>query len=56
MHFAHQHSKVKQYVKKGRALRIETVINKPKDIWVLSRFEHLPEPVTKPARSTTDCS
>ena len=33
--------------KEGRALRIETVINKPADIAVLARIEHLPELVAK---------
>ena len=43
----YKHSRIKQYLKEGRALRIETVINKPKDIAVLSRLEHLPELVAK---------
>jgi hypothetical protein len=43
MDFRYKHSRVKQYLKEGRALRIETVINKPKDIGVLARLEHLPE-------------
>ena len=30
-------------LKEGRALRIETVVNKPSDIGVLARLEHLPE-------------
>ena len=47
MDFAYKHSRVKQYLKEGRALRIETVINKPKDIGVLSRLEHLPELVER---------
>ena len=29
MDFRYKHSRVKQYLKEGRALRIETVINKP---------------------------
>ena len=41
--FTFKHSRVKQYLKEGRALRIETVINKPSDIGVLARLEHLPE-------------
>ena len=45
--FAYKHSRVKQYLKQGRALRIETVINKPYDIGVLARLEHLPELVAK---------
>ena len=47
MDFAYKHSRVKQYLKEGRALRIETVINKPADIGVLARIEHLPELVAK---------
>jgi hypothetical protein len=45
--FRYKHSRVKQYLKEGRALRIETVINKPSDIGLLSRLEHLPELVAK---------
>jgi hypothetical protein len=44
--FSYKHSRVKQYLKEGRALRIETVIDKPKDIGILARLarlEHLPE-------------
>jgi hypothetical protein len=41
--FRFKHSRVKQYLKEGRALRIETVINKPADIRILARLEHLPE-------------
>ncbi|MBA2433686.1 MAG: hypothetical protein H0V54_01135, partial [Chthoniobacterales bacterium] len=47
MDFAYKHSRVKQYLKEGRALRIETVINKPSDIGVLARLEHLPELIGK---------
>jgi hypothetical protein len=43
MDFTYKHSRVKQYLKEGRALRIETVVNKPKDIGILARLEHLPE-------------
>jgi hypothetical protein len=45
--FRYKHSRVKQYLKDGRALRIETVINKPGDLDVLARIQHLPELVTK---------
>jgi len=45
--FTYKHSRVKQYLKEGRALRIETVINKPADLDVLARLEHLPELVAK---------
>ena len=53
MDFAYKHSRVKQYLKEGRALRIETVINKPWDLTVRSRLEHLPELVAK-ARQVND--
>jgi hypothetical protein len=52
--FSFKHSRVKQYLKEGRALRIETVINKPSvDIGVLARLEHLSELVDK-ARQVND--
>jgi hypothetical protein len=51
--FSYKHSRVKQYLREGRALRIETVVNKPADLDVLARIEHLPELVTKAAPSTT---
>ncbi len=51
--FSFKHSRVKQYLKEGRALRIETVINKPKDIGILARLEHLPELVER-ARAVND--
>jgi hypothetical protein len=47
MDFRYKHSRVKQYLKEGRALRIETVINKPADIGCLARIEHLPEVIAK---------
>ncbi len=53
MDFSYKHSRVKQYLKEGRALRIETVINKPADIGILARLEHLPELVDK-ARQVND--
>ena len=53
MDFRYKHSRVKQYLKEGRALRIETVINKPKDIGVLARLEHLPELIDR-ARQVND--
>ena len=53
--FTFKHSRVKQYLKEGRALRIETVINKPKDIGVLARLEHLPSSSARHDRSTTAC-
>ena len=51
--FSYKHSRIKQYLKEGRALRIETVINKPADIGVLARLEHLPELVER-ARAVND--
>jgi hypothetical protein len=53
MDFTYKHSRVKQYLKEGRALRIETVVNKPSDIGVLARLKHLPELVAK-ARQVND--
>ena len=47
MDFSYKHSRVKQYLKEGRALRIETVINKAWDLSIRSRIEHLPELVDK---------
>jgi hypothetical protein len=53
MDFRYKNSRVKQYLKEGRALRIETVINKPMDIGVRARLEHLPELVER-ARGVND--
>src|SRR6478752_2834326 len=39
----YKHSRIKQYLKDGRALRIETVINSPDDIGCHRRLPHLPE-------------
>jgi hypothetical protein len=47
MDFTYKNSRVKQYLKEGKGFRIETVINKPSDIGLLARLEHLPELVTK---------
>jgi hypothetical protein len=38
-----RHSRVKQYLKDGRALRVETVVNSPEDLGVARRLHHLPE-------------
>jgi hypothetical protein len=51
--FTYKHSRVKQYLKEGRALRIETVINKPADLGIRARLEHLPELVAA-ARQVND--
>jgi hypothetical protein len=42
-----KHSRVKQYLKDGRALRIETVINSPDDLGCHRRLQHLDELQTK---------
>ena len=39
----YRHSRVKQYLKDGRALRIETVVNSPTDLGCLRRLQHLDE-------------
>jgi len=39
----YKHSRVKQYLKDGRALRIETVINNPGDLICKRRLQHLDE-------------
>src|SRR6266480_5579523 len=39
----YRHSRIKQYLKDGRALRIETVINSPTDLRVGRRLAHLGE-------------
>ena len=36
-----KHSRIKQYLKDGRALRIETVVNSPTDLCCQRRLEHL---------------
>src|ERR1022692_4734103 len=38
-----RHSRVKQYLKDGRALRVETVVNSPDDLGCLRRLHNLPE-------------
>ena len=38
-----RHSRIKQYLKDGRALRIETVVNSPDDLGVARRLHNLPE-------------
>jgi hypothetical protein len=45
--FRYKHCRIKQYLKDGRALRVETVINNPSDLDVPRRLEHLPELVDK---------
>jgi hypothetical protein len=41
------HSRVKSYLKCGRAFRIETVVNDTGDLGVARRLEHLPEILSK---------
>ena len=54
--FRYKHSRVKQYLKDGRALRIETVINKPSDLDVLARLAPPPRADRQsPRRSTSGC-
>jgi hypothetical protein len=38
----YKHSRIKQYLKDGRALRVETVVNDTADLGVKRRLEHLP--------------
>jgi len=45
--FTYKHSRVKQYLKGDRALRVETVINKPSDLGVKARLANLPELIDK---------
>ena len=39
----YKHSRIKQYLKDGRALRIETVVNSPTDLRCLRRLQNLDE-------------
>jgi hypothetical protein len=39
----YKHSRIKEYLKEGRALRIETVVNGPTDLGCLRRIRNLPE-------------
>ena len=50
MDFSYKHARVKQYLKEGRALGIETVVNKPSDLGLRSRIAHLPELIEKAPR------
>lgn len=47
LEFRYKHSRVKQYLKEGRALRIETVINKPSDVGCQARLHNLNAIVAK---------
>jgi hypothetical protein len=43
----YRHSRIKQYLKEGRAMRIETVVNSPTDFGVQRRLHNLAELVEK---------
>ena len=43
----YRHSRIKQYLKDGRALRVETVLNDPYDLGCQRRLHNLPELQTK---------
>ena len=47
MNAFYKHSRIKQYLKDGRALRIETVINAPNDLGCQRRLHNLDELQTK---------
>ena len=51
----YRHSRIKQYLKDGRALRIETVINSPTDLRIGRRLHNLANSRTPGVRSTTGC-
>jgi hypothetical protein len=53
INFFYRHSRIKEYLKDGRALRIETVVNDPRDLGVLRRLSNLPELIVK-ARAAND--
>jgi hypothetical protein len=53
VNFFYRHSRIKEYLKDGRALRIETVINRTRDLGVLGRLPNLPELIVK-ARAAND--
>ena len=52
----YRHSRIKQYLKDGRALRIETVINDPDDLGCLRRLFHLDELQARARAINTTCS
>ena len=45
-----KHSRIKQYLKDGRAMRIETVINSPRDLGCLTRLPNPRTPGQSPRR------
>jgi hypothetical protein len=52
----YRHSRVKQYLKDGRALRIETVINDPGDLGCLRRLPISTNCRSRRVPSTSCCS
>jgi hypothetical protein len=46
----YKHSRVKQYLKDGRAMRIETVVNAPRDLGCNARLPNLAEAASPSAR------
>ena len=53
--FSYKHARVKQYLKEGRALRIETVINKPATWDFAPGSSTCPSSSNKPGRSMLVC-
>jgi hypothetical protein len=49
----YKHSRIKQYLKDGRAMRIETVINHPRDLGCNARLPNLDELQTKARAANT---
>jgi hypothetical protein len=43
VNFCYRHSRIKEYLKDGRALRVETVVNAPNDLGCQRRLPNLPE-------------
>ena len=48
----YKHSRIKQYLKDGKAMRIETVVNAPRDLGCNARLPNLDELQAKPAPPT----
>ena len=51
----YKHSRIKQYFKDGRALRIETVINDPNDLGCNAACTISTNCRPRPVRSTAEC-
>ena len=52
----YKHSRIKQHLKDGRALRVEAVINDPYDLGCQRRLHNLPELQTRAVPPTAACS